>query len=172
MFSLICVWINDCVNNREAGDLRRYRSHYDVMVMNFHYAEPTNAWALENKHSNEFQTSVMTKGHFNKSFCCYKISHKFILYSGLCILETTILKKTIIKSKKKTQQKPPSWTNTLITIRVYLFNFAFSRSYNDFLVLFQCCEMYIRVQFRDVKFLSDSTKDFKQNKFLFWVTRT
>ena len=32
-FSLMCVWINDWVNNREAGDLRRYRSHYDVIVM-------------------------------------------------------------------------------------------------------------------------------------------
>ena len=33
MFSLICVWINGWVNNREAGDLRRYRAHYDVTVM-------------------------------------------------------------------------------------------------------------------------------------------
>ena len=33
MFSLICVWINLWVNNREAGDLRRYRAHYDVIVM-------------------------------------------------------------------------------------------------------------------------------------------
>ena len=33
MFSLICVWINDWVNNGEAGDLRRYRIHYDVTVM-------------------------------------------------------------------------------------------------------------------------------------------
>ena len=34
MFSLICVWINDSrVNNPEAGDLRRYRAHYDVIVM-------------------------------------------------------------------------------------------------------------------------------------------
>ena len=32
-FSLICVWINSWVNNREAGDLRRYRNHYDVTVM-------------------------------------------------------------------------------------------------------------------------------------------
>ena len=32
MLSLICVWING-VNNREAGDLRRYRAHYDVTVM-------------------------------------------------------------------------------------------------------------------------------------------
>ena len=34
MFYLICVWINGCVNNRVAGDLRRYRAHYEVIVMN------------------------------------------------------------------------------------------------------------------------------------------
>ena len=33
MFSLIRVWINGWVNNRESGDLRRYRAHYDVIVM-------------------------------------------------------------------------------------------------------------------------------------------
>ena len=33
MFSLICVGINGWVNNCEAGDLRRYRAHYDVSVM-------------------------------------------------------------------------------------------------------------------------------------------
>ena len=32
-FSLVCVWINGRVNNREAGDLRRYRAHYGVIVM-------------------------------------------------------------------------------------------------------------------------------------------
>ena len=33
MFSLIYVWINGWVNNGEAGDLRLYRAHYDVIVM-------------------------------------------------------------------------------------------------------------------------------------------
>ena len=33
MFSLICTWINDWVNNCEAGDLRRHPGHYDVTVM-------------------------------------------------------------------------------------------------------------------------------------------
>ena len=33
MFSLIYVWINDWVNSREAGELRRHRGHYDVIVM-------------------------------------------------------------------------------------------------------------------------------------------
>ena len=41
MFSLTCVWtymINDWVNNREAGDLRCHRAHYDVIVMTHRYA--------------------------------------------------------------------------------------------------------------------------------------
>ena len=33
MFPLICVWINDWVNNSEADDLRRYQANYDVIVM-------------------------------------------------------------------------------------------------------------------------------------------
>ena len=36
MFSLICVWINSWVNNREAGDLRRHRAHYNATVMIIH----------------------------------------------------------------------------------------------------------------------------------------
>ena len=35
IFSLICVWINGWVINRDAGDLRRNRAHYDVPVMIF-----------------------------------------------------------------------------------------------------------------------------------------
>ena len=36
MFTLICAGINDWVNNREAGDLRRHLDHYDVSVMMSH----------------------------------------------------------------------------------------------------------------------------------------
>ena len=41
MFSLICVWINDWENDRDAGDLRRNRGHCDVIVMWNH--NPVNA---------------------------------------------------------------------------------------------------------------------------------
>ena len=34
MFSLICAWTNSWANNGYAGDLRRYRAHYDVIIMN------------------------------------------------------------------------------------------------------------------------------------------
>ena len=33
MFPLICAWINSCVSNCEAGDLRHHCTHYDVIVM-------------------------------------------------------------------------------------------------------------------------------------------
>ena len=33
MFSLICVWINGWISNREAGHMRRYRAHYIFTVM-------------------------------------------------------------------------------------------------------------------------------------------
>ena len=33
MFSLIFAWIDEWVNNREAGDFGRHRIHYDVTVM-------------------------------------------------------------------------------------------------------------------------------------------
>ena len=34
MLSFICAWINGWVNNREVGDLRHHRAHYDVIVTN------------------------------------------------------------------------------------------------------------------------------------------
>ena len=37
MFSLIFAWTNSCANNRNAGCLRRHRTHYDVTVMKYSY---------------------------------------------------------------------------------------------------------------------------------------
>ena len=38
--SLICAWINVWVNNRDAGDLRRHRAHYDVIAMSMVIVQP------------------------------------------------------------------------------------------------------------------------------------
>ena len=35
-FSLISAWTNGWVNNRDAGDLRRHRAHYDVAIIDWH----------------------------------------------------------------------------------------------------------------------------------------
>ena len=37
IFSLTCAWTNGWVNNRDAGDLRRNRAHYDVTVMSLEW---------------------------------------------------------------------------------------------------------------------------------------
>ena len=44
MFSLMCTRINSWVNNREAGDLRRYRAHYDVTVMVEKWWKNASGW--------------------------------------------------------------------------------------------------------------------------------
>ena len=37
-------WINGCINNRDTGDLRRHRAHYDVIVMILREA---NRWLVD-----------------------------------------------------------------------------------------------------------------------------
>ena len=62
VFSLICFWINGWVNNREAGDLRRYRAHYDVTVMPQRYFTGNGTWLPQYRGSDphEFrQISLM-----------------------------------------------------------------------------------------------------------------
>ena len=44
MFSLNCASINVCVNNGDAGDLRRHCPHYDVTVMYGLYSKQ-RGWA-------------------------------------------------------------------------------------------------------------------------------
>ena len=35
VLSFICAWMNSWVNNHEAGDLRRYRAHYDFTICTY-----------------------------------------------------------------------------------------------------------------------------------------
>ena len=46
MFSLIWAWINGWVNNGEAGDLRRHRGHYDVILMMCISDIPANSYCF------------------------------------------------------------------------------------------------------------------------------
>ena len=46
MFSLIFAWTNSWANNRDAGDLRCHRAHYDVTVMHNRLALISALWTL------------------------------------------------------------------------------------------------------------------------------
>ena len=50
MFTLICARINGWVNNREAGDLRRHRAHYDVIVMNCYIGSSYTVFTWWHRH--------------------------------------------------------------------------------------------------------------------------
>ena len=43
--SLICAWTNGWTNNRDAGDVRHHRTHYDVNIMSWQI-EPHKCYAL------------------------------------------------------------------------------------------------------------------------------
>ena len=72
MFSLICVWINSWVNNREAGDLGRYCGHYDVIVMIawsllYGTAQQIRTWFII--YSTTFKAPISWNGNNSLTFC-------------------------------------------------------------------------------------------------------
>ena len=58
MFSLIWAWINGWINNREAGDLRRHRAHYDATVIHFR-----TIWSLLALYHNYVFIYLSGNGH-------------------------------------------------------------------------------------------------------------
>ena len=72
-FFFLCAWIHRLVNNREPGDLRRFRPHYDVIVM---LGNCPQAWSRQatNHYKNHGWPSSMSsygvsRGRWVKSVC-------------------------------------------------------------------------------------------------------
>ena len=86
MFSLIWVWINDWVNNREAGDLRRYRAHYDVIVMiNFREAPSLQDHSSKNQVDNVFSILWPNQNGWHFADDIFKC-----IFTEVCSLESQI----------------------------------------------------------------------------------
>ena len=62
VLSLICAWIHGWVNNREDGDLRRHRAHYDVTVMNM------ITWANTRSQDSVADVGGLMPGHLQQSY--------------------------------------------------------------------------------------------------------
>ena len=69
MFSLIWAWINGWVNNREAGDLRRYRGHYDVSVMPYCTTLTTDKTLTNYQNSQRRHISFPRERALSRLFC-------------------------------------------------------------------------------------------------------
>ena len=73
----IYAWINDWVNNRAAGDLRRHRAHQDVIVMDINRPEiqkdewcrKTNKKGQEYRKASDTDMSVIQKSPYLRSVC-------------------------------------------------------------------------------------------------------
>ena len=76
MFSLICACINGWVNNREAGDLRRHRAHYDVIVTTLNAA---SNWIQPDYHMTIVCGLLATEAKLIK-YCCQQNS---VSWSGV-----------------------------------------------------------------------------------------
>ena len=75
MFSFICAWINSWVNNHEAGDFRRHRAHYKVIVMR---SKKSRRWCHRDKCA---RFNIPCIFHYEYSF---KVkSRKFDLYFSM-----------------------------------------------------------------------------------------
>ena len=69
MFSLICAWMNNWVNNPEAGDLRCHHAHYDVSVMNLAY------WLASHSLDQCRADSRFVPSQWETALLCNDISH-------------------------------------------------------------------------------------------------
>ena len=78
MFTLICAWTNGLVNNRDAGDLRRHRAHYDITVM------PRNVHAvfLGNHRSRQWHDDVIKWKHSPRCWPFVRRIHRSPVYSS------------------------------------------------------------------------------------------
>ena len=100
MFSLIGISINGWVNNREAGDLRRNRAHYDVIVMKrqlYAYVFGCTAHCLPRVMLMLCCRDVMGRfvrlAHFTYSMTlkglCLAMMNQLIIYCTFVIMDTT-----------------------------------------------------------------------------------
>ena len=107
MFSLIWAWIKDWVNNREAGDLRRHRAHYDVTVMwvggpasryylnrssfNINWHPGTNFGELWIKLQNVSFNKITFHAHLHSTKCIqWDFSHIWIKISNFLFNKTNL----------------------------------------------------------------------------------
>ena len=66
------LWMNGWVNNREAGDLRRQRTHYDVIVMTIYGMQIT----FFKQHNIQYNCKVCQKLYLVNEYFCHLLSSR------------------------------------------------------------------------------------------------
>ena len=79
IFPLICAWINVWENSYEAGDLRRHRAHYDVIVM----TSDRKVWIL--LHIHAIISVNLRNRKFNASVTCVATICYLLVHLPACL---------------------------------------------------------------------------------------
>ena len=128
MFSLICVWINGWVNNREAGDLRCYIAHYDVTVMEFLFCKATHhaMFFSSKKETANVCTEMVTPLPIHMCMFC---NNKFTMLAMTLVLveafhhttkSTVSLSMISVTVNISLQRKSAADYDELICVQIYL----------------------------------------------------
>ena len=119
MVSLICVWINGWVNNREDGDLRRHCGHYDVTVMLISVVIFSSRRSVNiNRISHSWMEMVYLKIHLTRRgtvtfISVSEISHRIMAYR--------LLGTKPLSAQMPLDAKEQTFSEILIKIRTFSF---------------------------------------------------
>ena len=86
MFSLICAWINDWANSREADDLIHRRTHYGVTVMSRWFIFPIKLRKYTKIKLNQNYEDTYDSAHVHVSDQCFKTYHTAIQMTHFSVL--------------------------------------------------------------------------------------
>ena len=113
MFSLICAWINDWINSREAGDLRRHRGHYDANVM--------------------FTVNVMQSAHHLALFCWVWYHQPFFVIWSEPFTHTLLPKIPPVRARYGVPfvGQDSDWYSTSVPAIIYAISYYIRPRYND-----------------------------------------
>ena len=94
--SLIRAWINGSVNNREAGDLRRHRAHYNVIVMNCLVITRFDCCWLAWDKGLTIDSYSLSLGHLIKSYSRYNTALHIVFNDQMILVSTLYFKRFLI----------------------------------------------------------------------------
>ena len=98
IFSMTSAWINGWVNNREAGDLRRHRAHYDVIVMITRYDIILLYHAVFRPFVGSEKGAWIWTCTFDNDMCCVSLVCKSIMSCNAIIIRSGRFTSLIISS--------------------------------------------------------------------------
>ena len=109
---VICTWTNGWINNRDAGGFRRYRAHYDVIIIKSSAATPFTLLTRNIPTYAEYDTELVSSVHGLNRICgtycrvrplgVQQLKHEWRLATDVGITYRTSLLQKVVELKHTT----------------------------------------------------------------------